>query len=201
MWKSINYHLSFDIVSGQADQFAAVLSPILSTVLINSELADHSLPSSLLPRIQDLMDNILASLETVFDIDNISGKLKRLVVEASYSLSKLFVEYRWLKQFGKQKVFAQNVASRVGEAQDWQNSPAARRLLVSFCQEIRAPILEGCEEAFEELEATPDIIDQMPDATLLKIVWGRGRVLPPALQPSCSQKFLGLNSVPRIWSS
>jgi hypothetical protein len=147
------------------------------------------------------MDNILASLETVFDIDNISGKLKRLVVEASYSLSKLFVEYRWLKQFGKQKVFAQSVASRVGEAQDWQNSPAARRLLVSFCQEIRAPILEGCEEAFEELEATPDIIDQMPDATLLKIVRGRGRVLPPALQPSCIQKFLGLNSVPRIWSS
>ena len=132
MWKSINYHLSFDIVSGQADQFAAVLSPILSTVLINSELADHSLPSSLLPRIQDLMDNILASLETVFDIDNISGKLKRLVVEASYSLSKLFVEYRWLKQYGKQKVFAQSVASRVGEAQDWQNSPAARRLLVCW---------------------------------------------------------------------
>eukprot|EP00090_Calanus_glacialis_P023825 TRINITY_DN3695_c0_g1_i1.p1 TRINITY_DN3695_c0_g1~~TRINITY_DN3695_c0_g1_i1.p1 ORF type:complete len:1178 (+),score=297.53 TRINITY_DN3695_c0_g1_i1:54-3587(+) len=178
MWKSINYHLSSDIVSGtsgQADQFAAVLSPILSTVLLNSQLADHNLPSSLLPRIQDLMDNTLTSLEIVFNMDNISSKLKQLVVEASYALSELstlFVEYRGLKQFGKQLAFAQGVAARVGAAQDWQDSPAARRLQVSFCQENKSTekVLGDCEEAFDELESTPDIIGQIPDPTLLKIV-------------------------------
>merc|ERR1719318_626617 len=177
MWKSLNYHLSADVVSGtseQADQFAAVLSPILSTVLLNSQLADHNLPSSLLPRIQDLMDKTLTSLET-FKMDKVSSKLKQLVMEVSYALSelsKLFVEYRGLEQFGKQIVFAKSVAERVAASQDWQGSPSARRLLVSFCQENKNTdkVLGGCDEAFEELEATPDIVDQIPNETLLKIV-------------------------------
>jgi len=187
MWKTLNYHFTSDILapssSFKADQVASVLSPLLSTVLLNSQLADHNLPSSLLPRIQDLSDTTLSNLQTLFRVEDHSGNLKKLVVEITYALtelSKLFVKYREMKESVKVSVFAKSLVERIVEKPDWQESLFARKMVVSFSLENPERELLKTEDAVEALELYPGSIDQVPDATLLNIVRSKS-ILNPSL--------------------
>eukprot|EP00092_Neocalanus_flemingeri_P026486 GFUD01028708.1.p1 GENE.GFUD01028708.1~~GFUD01028708.1.p1 ORF type:complete len:1182 (+),score=227.13 GFUD01028708.1:55-3600(+) len=180
MWKTLNYHFSTDIlgsecVPAKADNVARVLSPLLSTVLSHSQLADHNLPSSLLPRIQDLTETTLTNLETMFAKEELSSAFKTLLIEATSvlsDLSRLFVEYRGLKQFESVAAFSQKLVARIVDNSDWQDLPLARKFMLRFgsgdknSEKIYAKI----EDTMKELELLPNIIDQIPGEILIKAV-------------------------------
>lgn len=182
MWKTLNYHFTADVlgsecVPAKADKFASVLAPLLSTVLLHSQLADHNLPSSLLPRIQDLMETTLSNLETLYAMEKMSSSFKNLLIEVTFALSelsKLFVEYRGLKDFTSGTTFAHKLAGRIVENPDLQDLAVARKLMLSFCLENKnfQPIEKNLSrfDIQKELELSSHIVDQVTDDILLKLV-------------------------------
>jgi len=192
MWKTLNYHLTTDVLGAETepekvDKFASVLSSLLSTVLLHSQLADHNLPSSLLPRIQDLMETTQSCMETLFAMDKLSMSFQNMLIDVTFAiseLSKLFVTYRGLSQFESGSAFAQKLAAKILENQQMQTLTGARRLLVKYGLENKSydRIFSNPEEALKELEPSPDVIDHIPDTVLLKSVKTASNVSGPLLE-------------------
>jgi len=180
MWKTLNYHLTTDILSlapvsqTRADRVCSVLSPLLSMVLQHSQLADHNLPSSLLPRIQDLMDTTLSYLQAMLGNSSMSRNYKIMLVEvgsALVELSKLLLNYRELKETEKVAKFTEELFEKVLK-DGWEDVPNVKRFVVPRLLDKPELIIERTDFAEEALIVAPTSIKQIPDETLLKVVRG-----------------------------
>ena len=176
MWKSLNYHFSSDILSAptqaKAEQVCSVLSPILATLLLHSQLADHNLPSTLVPRIQDLMDTTASNLQAVLCKEKLSGKFRRMVLEVGSSLaelSKLFQNYRDLQESVAVSELTRALVDKVQE-QDWEECDSKKRLLVPWYLDNKEKSIEKPDYALSALLVSPSCIKQIPDDTLLTSV-------------------------------
>ena len=114
LWKALNYHLSSDVVAGGGDhvsRVARVLGPLLRTVLAAIHVADHNTPASLVPRITDLVDNTLASLQAIKE-DAATNSMKTLladVLAALFKFSEILAHYRNIECSAKVTQFANEV--------------------------------------------------------------------------------------------
>jgi len=175
MWKSLNYHVSTDILAStsqeKANQFSSVLSPILSTVLLNSQLADHNLPSTLVPRIQDLMNTTADNLQAVISKDILSGEMKTLLLEvgsALAELSKLFHYYRDMKESDNLLKFNSALVKRVLE-ENWAESDSKKRLLVPWFLDNENMSIKKPEYVVSALLRS-SCMKQIPDSALIDTV-------------------------------
>jgi len=176
MWKSLNYHFSSDILSApsqaKAEQVCFVLSPILSTLLLHSQLADHNLPSTLVPRIQDLMDTTATNLQALLCKENLSGIFRRMVLEVGSSLadlSKLFLNYRDMQESAAVTELTRALVDKVQE-EDWVESDSKKRLLVPWYLVNKEKSIERQDCALSALLVSPSSIKQIPDNILLNSV-------------------------------
>jgi len=180
MWKTLNYHFTSDVLNSESvgqgsDNFASILSPLLSTVLLQSQLSDHNLPSSLIPRIDELIETTLASLEKVLALETKSSAQKKLLVEVTFGLSeltKLFDYYRGIKQFQEVQSLRNKLADLVVESPDWQICSAAKKLVFSNFRDGRHSerYLQALDDILLQADLSSDIINTIPNPLLVKMV-------------------------------
>ena len=156
MWKSLNYHFSSDVLDAadenKVDPIAGVLGPIFNTVLVNSELADHNLPSTLVKRIQDLMEDTLLNLEKLKSKKSAAQQvLFTEVNSAIVELEDLFVNYR-----------KHGSSSLRGNAAENCNSSVERSTDSSSHQNF--------QDLLQEIEYCPDFIDSLPETSFLQLI-------------------------------
>ena len=156
MWKSLNYHFSSDVLDARdeskVDPIACVLGPIFHTVLVNSELADHNLPSTLVKRIEDLLEDTLLNLEKLKSKANMSTAEKMLHSEVSSAIAELgdlFVKYR-----------KNGVSTSSSNAAEHQHSSTARSTQLSSPK----------KDLLQEIEYCPDLLDSLPETSLLQLI-------------------------------
>ena len=176
LWKGLNYHLAADLLAGdKADLLAPVLGPLLSTVLLNAQLADHNLPSSLVPRIQDLHHTTVQHVDSLIRRDELSAPLKSLVYEVSFAMSQLsdlLVSFRGLDKFSEISLFMERLKAWMGENEP--NCKARRKLLLRFARQPEESLsgLPVClaGDLRTECELEPDLVPRLADETLLAMV-------------------------------
>ena len=129
MWKTLNYHLEADGAAG-CQNWARILLPLLNTLLVHCTLADHNVPSTLLPRIRDLAESSLARLQLVCSPLS-SSEVIDLYYTASRALlelGRLLLTHRNLNLTGLQE-FQNGLVSAVLK-QPKSASPSSYKVLV-----------------------------------------------------------------------
>ena len=193
MWKMLNFHLSSDCLSStptcpKVGSFCSLLGPLLSTLLSHSQLADHNLPSSLLPRISALASATVDSMQAILQLGFIPAPQRSLlcsVVSALASLATLFKSYRNVESFGSVFELQDKVVSWLLDNSEWvEETPGAERILQNcYKQGIN---LQLSENAITAENFLPHAFDELSDDVLVRWV-RKGSDVPPSLldNPKC----------------
>ena len=179
IWKSLNYHLSTDVIASkdeaQVDSTSNILGPVFSTVLANSELADQNLPSTLVPRIQDLMESTLLQLEKLETKTNLSSSQKLLMIQvtsAAVELGCLLAHYRKLEIFEKVSTFGQRIVKMFVNEKEHLKDPRTGSFVVRFssAENFSRISPELSHGLVSEIEFNPDLINSLSQNAFLKLV-------------------------------
>jgi len=196
MWKMLNFHLSSDCLaspptSARVGSFCRLLGPLLSTVLSHSQLADHNLPSSLMPRISALVSDTVGSMQAILDLGFLPAPQRTLlcsVVSALASLVALFKSYRNVESLGSVFELQDKVVAWLLDNPEWSKEiPGAERILQNCHKSGLEPgQLQLSENAITAENYLPHSFDELSDEVLLR--WVRKRsAIPSSLldNPKC----------------
>ena len=188
MWKMLNFHLSSDCLASpstsvKVGSFCRLLGPLLSTLLNHSQLADHNLPSSLLPRISALASDTVGSMQAILELGFLPAPQRSLlcsVVSALASLVSLFKSYRNVESFGSVFELQDKVVAWLLDNPEWsKESQGAERILQnSYKQGLEAKQLQFSENAITAENFLPHAFDELSDEVLLR--WVRKRSMVPS---------------------
>ena len=166
MWKSLNYHFSSDVLEAEdekkIDPTACVLGPIFHTVLVNSELADHNLPSTLVKRIKDLMEDTLLNLEKLKTKAKKSTAEKMLLNDVSNAITEfgaLFVNYR--------KTEVPSFSGKADEKSENGRELEEQRLSMDKYSTDRPTLFQ---DLLKEIEFCPELLDSLPEKSFLQLI-------------------------------
>ena len=180
IWKSLNYHFSSDVIEAkneeQVDATSNILGPIFKTVLTNSQLADHNLSSTLVPRVQDLMGTTFLHLKKLKSREILSASQKKLLFDVTCAitdLSSLLAHYRNFEVYEGLATFGRTVAQMLSSdkenlREDWnmrsfvlRNSPTEKYTKKS--SDLSVGLLR-------EIEFNPDLINSLSETVFLKLL-------------------------------
>jgi hypothetical protein len=119
IWKTLNYHLTSDCISldSKSEAISSLLSPILVSLFTNSQLADHNLPSTLMVRIQDLVQGTLDYMNVLFLRDCHNVFLAEVICALS-DFTDLLIAYRGNVQFENVFKLKSEVAAKIQESKE-----------------------------------------------------------------------------------
>jgi len=178
MWKTLNYHLASDCLNtvNSAHVTSTLLSPLLCTLFSHSQMADHNLPSSLRPRITDLVQKTLECLETLFNMSSLSESQQTLLYAVTLALSEfidIYDAYRGGSDLNSLQSFQSKVTARILEDKKLMTMECAQKL-VMFKEKQMIQIEGKFEECKDVLLKDPEhlveIIDKVPDEFLLRLI-------------------------------
>ena len=177
MWKTLNYHLTSDILHSPStsSSTSSLLGPLLATILSNSQLADHNLPSSLLPRITALAAATSTALAALLEQPALAAPHRALLLQvtaALAALNALFQTYRGSVLEGVAEVQGR-VVLWLGEHPDYAKEQGAAYLLQASTARTTT--------AFIGDSSLPFVFDELSAEAAMAVVRGRGAPLPAAL--------------------
>jgi len=196
MWKMMNFHLSSDCLAAppnsvKVGSFCRLLGPLLSTLLSHSQLADHNLPSSLMPRISALMLDTVSSMQAILDLGFVPEPQRSLlcsVVSALASLVGLFKSYRNVESLASVFELQDKVVTWLLDNPEWsKETPGAERILQNcYKPGLELKQLKLSENAITAANWLPHSFDELSDEVLLRWVRKRSEVPSSLLDnPKC----------------
>merc|ERR1719209_1771001 len=119
--------------------FCRLLGPLLSTLLSHSQLADHNLPSSLLPRMSALSEDTVGGLQKLLDLGFVPPPQRNFLCSVTASLASLaalFKSYRDMGTFDTVFEVQGRVMAWLMENPEWKNEVLGSERILQNCSAL-----------------------------------------------------------------